>query len=88
MAGVGDWLHGVLGTKQSVEPVETPGSLIPHPPMRPKSLVSFARGNNDFALALFGQLRQRPGNLFFPRSAFVRRLASPMPARGVRLAPR
>jgi serine protease inhibitor len=65
MAGVGDWLHGVLGTKQSVEPVETPGSLIPHPPMRPKSLVSFARGNNDFALALFGQLRQRPGNLFF-----------------------
>jgi serpin B len=65
MAGVGEWLRGMLGTKQSVEEVEMPGALVPHPPMRPKSLVSFARGNNDFALALYGQLRQRPGNLFF-----------------------
>jgi hypothetical protein len=83
MAGVGEWLRGMFGTKQSVEEVETPGSLVPHPPMRPKSLVSFARGNNDFALALYGQLRQRPGNLFFSpfsiRTALGSRFLRPRP---------
>jgi hypothetical protein len=66
MAGVGDWLHGVLGTKQSVEPVETPGSLIPHPPMRPKSLVSFARVTTTSRSPCSGSFDNGPGICFFP----------------------
>ena len=32
---------------------------------RPSGPTSFAEDNNDFALAIYEQLRQRPGNLFF-----------------------
>jgi serpin B len=32
---------------------------------RPSEPASFAAENNDFALAMYGQLRRRPGNLFF-----------------------
>ena len=32
---------------------------------RPSEPASFAEENNNFALAMYGQLRQRPGNLFF-----------------------
>jgi serpin B len=32
---------------------------------QPSEPASFAAENNDFALAMYGQLRQRPGNLFF-----------------------
>ena len=44
--------------------------------------MSFAEDNNDFALAMYGQLRQRPGNLFF--SPFSIRAALGMTQAGAR----
>ena len=48
----------------------------------PSGPHSFAEANNDFALALYGRLRQRPGNLFF--SPFSIRTALGMTLAGAR----
>jgi serpin B len=60
MAGFGLWLRGLLGKKETA-----PGPSLPHARRRQSGPQSFAEDNNDFALALYGTLRQRPGNLFF-----------------------
>lgn len=61
MARVGAWLRGLLGSKG--EPAA--GPALPHARTQPSGPESFAEENNDFALTMYGQLRQRPGNLFF-----------------------
>ena len=50
--------------------------------MRSGMTESFAADNNNFALAMFGQLRSRPGNLFF--SPFSLRTALAMAEAGAR----
>src|SRR5947209_11346026 len=60
MARVGAWLRGLLGSKG--EPAAGPA---PHARTQSIGPESFADENNDFALTMYGQLRQRPGNLFF-----------------------
>jgi serpin B len=60
MADLGVWLRGLLGTAAS-----PPDPSLPRAPTRSSVSQSFAQDNNDFALAMYGQLRQRPGNLFF-----------------------
>ena len=61
MAGFGTWLRGVFGRKEGPDP----GPGLPHVPTRPSGPESFAEDNDDFALSMYGQLQQRPGNLFF-----------------------
>jgi serpin B len=77
MAGFGVWLRGLLGKE---EPIPAPSP--PHARTRPSGPQSFAEDNNDFALAMYGQLRQRPGNLFF--SPFSIRAALGMTQAGAR----
>lgn len=77
MTGFGVWLRGLLGKEKSA-----PESSLPHAPTQPSGLRSFAEDNNDFALAMFGRLRQRPGNLFF--SPFSIRTALGMAWAGAR----
>ena len=60
MAPLGEWLRGLRRKQESA----------PEPPLarartRPDPPRSFAEGNNEFALAMFGQLGQRTGNVFF-----------------------
>ena len=76
MARVGEWLRGLLGETNTV-PDPSP-KRVPTRPTRPRS---FADDNNDFALAMYGQLRQ-PGNLFF--SPFSIRTAIAMTLAGAR----
>jgi len=61
MAGLGAWLRGFLGSKEESDTRR----LLPLTPTRSSGPESFAEDNNDFALAMYRQLRQRPGNLFF-----------------------
>ncbi len=61
MAGLGAWLRRFFG---STEESDT-RRLLPLTPTRSSGPESFAEDNNDFAHAMYRQLRQRPGNLFF-----------------------
>lgn len=77
MAGFGVWLRRLLGKE---EPILDPST--PQARTRPSGPQPFAEDNNDFALAMYGQLRQRPGNLFF--SPFSIRTALGMTQAGAR----
>lgn len=77
MAGLGAWLRGLLPKR---EPIPGPSRL--HAPTRATGSQSSAGGNNDFTLAMYGQLRQRPGNLLF--SPFSIRTALGMTQAGAR----
>ena len=79
MGGVGVWLRGLLGKREAA-----PGPSLSHAPMRSSRgrPQSFAEDCNDFALAMYGQLRLQPGNLFF--SPFSIRTALGMAQAGVR----
>ncbi len=78
MAGFGVWLRGLFRSKE--EP--NPSSRVPQARARPSRPNSFADNNNDFALAIYGHLRQWPGNLFF--SPFSIRTALGMTQAGAR----
>ena len=78
MAGFAAWLRGVFRTKDGPDP----GPGLPHGRTRPSGPESFAEDNNDFALSMYGQLQQRPGNLFF--SPFSIRTALGMTEAGAR----
>jgi serpin B len=78
MAVVGPWLRGLFGTE--VRPSLSPAAAPAHD--RPTGPASFAEDGNDFALAMFGELRQLPGNLFF--SPFSIRAALGMAHAGAR----
>jgi serine protease inhibitor len=60
MPGFGVWLRGLLGKEEPAS-----GLSLPHARTRQSGPQSFAEDNNDFVLAIYGTLRQRPGNLFF-----------------------
>ncbi len=60
MAGFEVWLRRLLGKEEPI-----PDSSPQHERTRPSGPQSFADDNNDFALAMYGQVRQRPGNLIF-----------------------
>lgn len=77
MAGLGVWLRGWLG---KWEPA--PGPSLRQPPTRSGGSQSFADDNNDFAVAMYRQLRQQAGNLFF--SPFSIRTALGMTQAGAR----
>jgi serpin B len=57
-------------------------SWLPHAPTGPNGPKSFAGDSNDFALAMYGLLRHRPGNMFF--SPFSIRVALGMTHAGAR----
>jgi len=78
MAGFGVWLRGLFGSTEAPDP----GPSLPHAHTRPGGPESFAEDNNDFAFAMYGQLRQRPGNLFI--SPFSIRIALGMAYAGAR----
>jgi serpin B len=61
MEGLAPWLRRLLRTKKGPEPRPS----FPHVHARPSEREAFAGDNNDFACALYGELRQRPGNVFF-----------------------
>jgi len=79
MAGLGAWLREFFGGKKEELDLRP---LLPHTPTRPSGPESFAEDNNDFALEIYRQLRQRPGNLFF--SPFSIRTALGMTQAGAR----
>jgi len=76
MAGFGVRLRGLFGGKQESNP------SLPHARSRRNGRGSFAEDNNDFALAMYGQLRQQRRNLFF--SPFSIRTALGMTLAGAR----
>src|SRR5262245_8081547 len=78
MEGWAPWLRGLLRTKKGPEPRPS----FPHVHARPSEREAFAEDNNDFACAMYGELRQRPGNLFF--SPFSIRTALGMTQVGAR----
>lgn len=78
MAGFRAWVRGLSSEKEE----RRSDPSLPEPPMRPEGSRSFAEDHNDFALALYGQLLQRPGNLFF--SPFSIRTALGMTYAGAR----
>jgi serpin B len=78
MAHFGEWFRELLG--RVVNPNPDPSSPSARP--RPSGLETFAEDNNDFALAIYEQLRQRSGNLFF--SPFSIRIALGMTQAGAR----
>ncbi len=78
MAGFREWVRGLFGEKAE----RRSDTSLPAPHKRTEGLQSFARDHNDFALALYGQLLQRPGNLFF--SPFSIRTALGMTSAGAR----
>jgi len=78
MAGSETWLRRLLRSKEET----ALGPAIPHGRTRPSGPETFAEDSNDFALAMYGQLRQRPGNLFF--SPFSIRTALGMTYSGAR----
>ena len=77
MTGFREWLRGLRGSDQPV-----PDPSAPHARTRPGGPQSFAEDNNEFALAMYGLLRQRPGNLTF--SPFSIRAALGMTQAGAR----
>ncbi len=79
MAGFGAWLRGLVGAK-GMEP--DPSSALSRVRAQPVGPASFADNNNDFALAMYGHLRQRAENLFF--SPFSVRAALGMTQAGAR----
>lgn len=76
MAGFGSRLRRLFGGEGGAR-VSSPGESAS--PAAPKT---FGEGNDDFALALYGSLRQRSGNLFF--SPFSIRAALGMAYAGAR----
>jgi serpin B len=77
MAVPGEWFRRLFGRGEPVyDPRRAVARALPDGPM------SFAEGNNRFALALYERLRQRPGNLFF--SPFSIRTALGMTLAGAR----
>lgn len=78
MAGIETWLHGLFRGKESLGP----GRSSPHAGEKPVRPRSFADDNNDFAIAMYGQLRRAPGNVFF--SPFSIRTALCMSQAGAR----
>jgi len=78
MAGVRAWFSGLFRAKDE----RLSDTSLPEPHWGIEKLRSFASDHNDFALALYGQLRQRPGNLFF--SPFSIRTALAMAYAGAR----
>ena len=78
MADFAAWLRRVFGRKE--EP--GPGPSLPRVRPRPSGPESFAEDNNDFACSMYGQLQQRPENLFF--SPFSIRTALGMTQAGAR----
>jgi serpin B len=77
MTGFRVWLRGLLGIEKPI-PEPSPS----HARDRPRGPQSFAEDNNDFAVAMYGQLRQRPGNIVF--SPFSIRTALGMAQAGAR----
>lgn len=77
MAGLRVWLRGLFGTRENPALVPTP-----YAGERVGGAKSFADDNNDFAFAMYEQLRRRPGNLFF--SPFSIRTALCMAQAGAR----
>jgi len=63
MASVGVWFRGLFGNKGNKEDAGPALSLL-EARTRPGGAKSFGEDNNDFALALYTQLRQPHGNLF------------------------
>jgi hypothetical protein len=61
MEGLAPWLRALLRTKKGPEPRPS----FPHVHARPGEREAFAEDNKDFACAMYGELRQWPGNLFF-----------------------
>ena len=59
MAGFGVWLRRLLGKSEQVTDPSPAHARAPSGGPQP-----FAEDNNDFALAMYGQLRPRSGNLF------------------------
>jgi serpin B len=78
MAGLGRWLRGLFPSNE--EPDRKPS--LSHDRSQASGPESFANENNDFALAMYGRLRQRSGNLFF--SPFSIRTALSMTQAGAR----
>jgi serpin B len=78
MAGLGRWLRGLFPSNE--EPDRKPS--LSHDRSQASGPESFADENNDFALTMYGRLRQRPGNLFF--SPFSIRTALSMTQAGAR----
>ena len=61
MEGYRVWLRNLFGATEEPDP----GPFLPNANAHSSERQSFADDNNDFALAMYGQLRQSPGNLFF-----------------------
>lgn len=61
MAGLAPWLRRWFDTKVG----SGPNPSLPLVRAQRSGREAFAGDNNDFASAMYGQLRQRPGNLFF-----------------------
>jgi serpin B len=78
MADYGKWLRRLLGGREA----QFTGPSLPQAGGQPGGPESFADNSNDFALAMYGHLRQRPGNLFF--SPFSLRTALGMAYAGAR----
>ena len=77
MAGIRAWLHGLFRREGSLA-----SGRAPRADGRSVGSWSFADGNNDFAIAMYGKLRRTPGNLFF--SPFSIRTALCMSQAGAR----
>jgi len=60
MEGYRVWLRNLFGGTEEPDP----GPFLPNANTQSSEQQSFADDNNDFALAVYGQLRQSPGNLF------------------------
>ena len=74
---MGEWLRGLFGRKRA------PGSVAgPASGGEPPAESSFAQNGNDFACALYRELRERPGNLFL--SPFSIRVVLDMARAGAR----
>ena len=54
-----------------------PGPSLPAKSARPRGPESFAEDNNDFTLAMYGQLRRRPGNRGVPSIEYSVYLRTP-----------
>lgn len=77
MRAAGHWLRRLLGRSEAVD---GPQDVVPR--RDGGGPLSFADGNNGFALALYERLRQQPGNLFV--SPFSIRAALGMTLAGAR----
>lgn len=88
MAGVGVWFRGLFGSKElrpgaeEAQPGNADMAIVVPKYSGTSGAKSFAEDNNDFALAMYGQLREQPGNLFI--SPFSIRIALGMTQAGAR----